>query len=163
MPEAHMNSTGDSMDARQARDALAAACAARTAARRTSEANERTRPRRYDIGQGLTFAAAFSAFGLAELMPRYGILLLLTGAAFVVGFFALVWIAAHHGGVARWFSRDGGPRQSAWDLWVAPFLCLAIGGLAAIPYGGAGWLIAFGLATGAERVLRAFRRQGGTA
>ncbi|AOR33155.1 hypothetical protein BFF78_20665 [Streptomyces fodineus] len=158
-----MNSTGDSMDARQARDALAAACAARTAARRASEANERTRPRGYDIGQGLTFAAAFTALGLSDLMPRYGTWLALTGLAFAAAFFALIWTGAHHGGVARWFSRDGGPRRGAWDLWVAPLVCLAIGALAAIPYGGPGWLIAYGLATGAERVLRAFRRQGGTA
>ncbi|MGW7523363.1 hypothetical protein [Streptomyces sp. NPDC054783] len=154
-----MTSTGDPMDARQARDALAAACAARTAARKASEANERSRPRRYAIGQGLTFAAGFTAFGLANLMPRYGTWLTLAGLACAVGFFALIWTGAHHGGVTRWFSRDCGSRRRAWELWVAPLLSLAISVLAAIPYGETGWLIAFGLTTGAEHVLRAFRQQ----
>ncbi|OIK05415.1 hypothetical protein [Streptomyces monashensis] len=159
-----MNDTGepmDALDARRAQDALAAACAARSAARR---AGGRDRPRRYLVGQGLAFAAGFTAFGLADLLPRYGTWLTLAGLACAVGFFALVWIGAHHGGVTRWFSRDGGPRRSTWELWGAPLVTIGVGALAAVPYGVAGWSIAFGLATGAEHLLRAFLpRQGSTA
>ncbi|WBO65012.1 hypothetical protein [Streptomyces camelliae] len=160
-----MNSTGEPMDepmdAGRARDALGAVCAARAAAR---EAGGRERPRGYVIGQGLTFAAGFTALGLANLLPQYGAWLTLAGLACVVGFFALIWAGAHHGGVTRWFSRDGGPRRSAWELWVAPLAAIAVGALAAVPYGTTGWLIGFGVATGAEHVLRGLRQhQGGTA
>ncbi|MGW2644197.1 hypothetical protein ACWC2T_04585 [Streptomyces sp. NPDC001393] len=158
-----MNSTGEPMDARQAREALAAACAARVAAREAGEANERNRPRGYAIGQGLTFAAGFTALGLADREPRYGAWLMLAGLACGLGFFALIWTGAHHGGVTRWFNRDRGSRWRAWELWWAPLLAVATGLLASLAYGRSAWLIGFGLATGAEYVLRAFRNQGGTA
>ncbi|MEU8971480.1 hypothetical protein AB0D11_19800 [Streptomyces monashensis] len=159
-----MNDSGepmDALDARRAQDALAAARAASSAARR---AGGRDRPRRYLVGQGLAFAAGFTALGLAGLLPRYGTWLILAGLACIAGFFALVWIGAHHGGVTGWFSRAGGPRRSTWELWWGPLVTIGVGMLAGIPYGAAGWLIAFGLATGVEHVLRAFLpRQGGTA
>ncbi|MGW5433501.1 hypothetical protein ACWET9_41045 [Streptomyces sp. NPDC004059] len=149
------SSTGEPMDARQARDALAAACAARAAARRASE---RDRPRGYAMGQGLTFAAGFTALGVANEEPQWGIWLLLAALPCLIAFFVLIWLGAHHGGVTRWFSRDRGPGRPAWYAWVVPFVPLAIGLLAAIPYGTTGWLIAFGLASGADYVLRATRR-----
>jgi hypothetical protein len=150
-----MDSTGDPMDARQAQAALAAVCDARTAARK---AGERDRPRAYAIGQGLTFAAGFTALGLADREPQWGIGLVIAGLGSLTGFFVLIWLGAHHGGVTRWIRRDCGPGRPAWYAWVVPFIPLAIGLLAAIPYGGAGWLIAFGLASGTDYVLRGTRQ-----
>ncbi|MER5541713.1 hypothetical protein ACWDBD_02430 [Streptomyces sp. NPDC001118] len=157
-----MDSTGEPMDARQARDALKAACAAQSAARK---ATERGMPRGYAIGQGLTFAVGFIALGLADRMPRWGIWLTVAALVSLTGFFVLLWLGAHHGGVTRWFSRDRGPGRPAWHAWVVPFIPLAMSLPAAIVYGTTGWLIAFGLTHGAEHVLRVTRttRQAGTA
>ncbi|KOV63534.1 hypothetical protein [Streptomyces sp. MMG1121] len=159
-----MDSTGeptDVMDARRARDALAAACAAKAAARK---AGARDRPFGYAIGQGLTFAAGFIALGLSDRMPRYGIWLVLAGLASLAGFFALIWFGAHHGGVTGWFDRNRGPGRPAWYAWVVPLVPTALGLLAWIPYGVAGWLVTFGVASGADYVLRGIRwRLGGTA
>ncbi|MEU2712935.1 hypothetical protein [Streptomyces sp. NPDC007205] len=155
-----MDTTGDPLDARQAQDALAAACAARTAARRASE---RDRPRGYAIGQGLAFAAGFTALGVADREPQWGVWLVIAAAVSLTGFFVLMWQGAHHSGVTRWFSRDCGPGRPAWYAWVVPFIPAAVGVLAAIPYGWAGWSVGFGLASGAEYVLRATRHQARTA
>ncbi|MER6567413.1 hypothetical protein ABT288_14780 [Streptomyces sp. NPDC001093] len=152
-----MNSTGEPMDARQAREALAAACAARTAARKESERN---RPRGYAIGQGLTFAAGFTALGVADREPQWGIWLLLAGLASLIAFFVLIWLGAHHGGVTRWIRRDCGPGRPAWHAWVVPFIPLAISIPAAMVYGTTGWLVAFGLASGADYILRATWKEG---
>ncbi|MFI2201843.1 hypothetical protein ACH47Z_13925 [Streptomyces sp. NPDC020192] len=155
-----MDNTGEPMDARRAQDALAAACAARSAARK---AGERERPRGYAVGQGLTCAVGFTALGLANLVPRYGGWLVLAGMVSLGGFLVLIWLGAHHGGVTRWFHRDRGPGRPAWYAWVVPFVPLAIGLLAWIPYGATGWLVAFGVASGADYALRGIRRpQGGT-
>ncbi|MFF7354924.1 hypothetical protein ACFZA1_20005 [Streptomyces filipinensis] len=153
-----MDTTGEPMDARQARDALAAVCAARTAARTAGE----RMPLGYAIGQGLTCAVGFTALGLADRWPRWGGWLVAAAAASLIAFLVLIWVGAHKGGVTRWFSRDRGPGRPAWYAWVVPFVPLAIGLLAAIPYGVPGWLIGLGLASGADRVLRALR-PGGTA
>ncbi|OLZ62575.1 hypothetical protein AV521_41355 [Streptomyces sp. IMTB 2501] len=154
-----MDSTGDPMDARQARDALAAACAARTAAHKASE---HRRPRGYAIGQGLTCALGFTALGLADRVPRWGIWLTVAAAVSLTGFFVLMWLGAHHGGVTRWIRRDRGPGRPAWHAWVVPLIPLAISIPAAVVYGSTGWLIAFGLASGGDYVLRA-TWQAGTA
>ncbi|WP_369390712.1 hypothetical protein AB5J72_25940 [Streptomyces sp. CG1] len=154
-----MDSTGDSMDARQARAALAAACAAQVAARKASGRN---RPRGYAIGQGLTFAVGFSALGLADREPRWGIWLMAAALVNLTGFFVLMWVGAHHGGVTRWIRRDRGPGRPAWHAWVVPFIPLALTIPAAIVYGTTGWLVAFGLTHGADYILRA-TWQAGTA
>ncbi|MEU4931369.1 hypothetical protein AB0G54_33500 [Streptomyces yokosukanensis] len=146
-----MDSTGEPMDARQAQSALAAACAARVAARK---AGERERPRGYGIGQGLTFAVGFIALGLADREPRWGIWLVAAATVSLTGFLVLLWLGAHHGGVTRWFHRDRGSGRPPWQAWVVPFIPLAISLPAAVVYGSAGWLIAFGLASGADYVLR---------
>ncbi|MER6073219.1 hypothetical protein ABT187_31120 [Streptomyces sp. NPDC001817] len=153
-----MDSTGEPMDARQAREALAAARAARTAAREAGEANERNRPRGYAIGQGLTLAAGFTALGMADLEPQWGIWLTIVALVLLTGFFVLVWLGAHHGGVTRWIRRDCGPGRPAWHAWVVPFIPLAISLPAAIVYGTPGWLVAFGLTHGADHILRATRQ-----
>ncbi|MEV6834602.1 hypothetical protein AB0N17_08815 [Streptomyces sp. NPDC051133] len=155
-----MDSTGDPMDAQQARHALAAARAAQCAARKAGD--ERNRPRVYAIGQGLAFAAGFTALGVADREPRWGVWLVLAGLLSLTVFLVLIWLGAHHGGVTRWFSRDGRTGRPAWYAWVVPFLPAAVGLLAAIPYGTTGWLVAFGVASGAEYLLRA-TRQGGAA
>ncbi|MEU9474468.1 hypothetical protein [Streptomyces sp. NPDC048191] len=152
-----MSSTGDPMDARQARDALAAAHAARTAAR---TASGRGIPRRYAVGQGLTCAAGFTALGLADREPRWGHWLVAAAVVSLIVFLALIWVGSHQGGVTRWFSRDRGAGQAAWRAWVVPFAPVAVGLLAAIPYGVTGWFIAFGLACGTDHVLRATWRTG---
>ncbi|MGW2421935.1 hypothetical protein ACWC0C_22240 [Streptomyces sp. NPDC001709] len=157
-----MNSTGEPMDAGQARDALAAACAARTAARTAARKAESNRPRGYAIGQGLTFAVGFSALGLADREPRWGIWLMAAALVSLTGFFVLLWLGAHHGGVTRWIRRDRGPGRPAWHAWVVPFIPLAISLPAAIVYGTTGWMVAFGLAHGADYILRA-TWQAGTA
>ncbi|MEU8028698.1 hypothetical protein [Streptomyces sp. NPDC049099] len=154
-----MDSTGDPMDARQARAALAAACAARTAAR---EAGERGRPLGYAMGQGLTCAAGFTALGLAEQWPRWGDWLVAAAVVCLGAFLVLLWLGAHHGGVTRWFNRDRRPGRPAWQAWVVPFIPVAVGLLAAIPYGTTGWLVGIGLASGTDYVLRGIR-QGRTA
>ncbi|EST29394.1 hypothetical protein [Streptomyces roseochromogenus] len=154
-----MDSTGDPMDARQARDALAAACAAQVAARKASE---RHRPHGYAIGQGLTFAVGFIALGTADRVPRWGIWLMAAAVVSLTGFFVLMWLGAHHGGVTRWIRRDREPGRPAWHAWVVPFIPLAISIPAAIAYGTTGWLIAFGLTHGADYILRA-TWQAGTA
>lgn len=153
-----MNSTGEPMDATdavRARDALAAACAARTAARRASD--ERNRPRGYTVAQGLAFAAGFTAFGVTDRRPDWAGLLLPTGLLSLVAFLVLVWLGAHHGGVTRWFGRDCRPGRPAWQAWLLPLAPAAVGLLAAIPYGVTGWLVGFGLAGGADHLLRAAR------
>ncbi|MEV6113543.1 hypothetical protein AB0L59_13770 [Streptomyces sp. NPDC052109] len=154
-----MNGTGDPMDARQARDALAAVCAARTAARKASG---RGMPRSYAVGQGLTCAAGFTALGLADREPRWGDWLVAAGGVSLIAFLVLMWVGSHKGGVTRRFSRDRGSGRPRWYPWVVPFIPLAVGLLAAIPYGTTGWLVGFGLASGADYVLRA-NRQAGTA
>ncbi|MFI1075895.1 hypothetical protein [Streptomyces puniciscabiei] len=154
-----MDSTGEPMDAQQAREALAAACAARNAARK---AGERGRPLGYAVGQGLTFAFGFGALGVADREPQWGAWLSAFALVSLIAFFVLIWLGAHHGGVTRWFNRDRGPGRPGWYAWVVPFIPLAIGLLAAIPYGTTGWLVAFGVASGADYVLRA-TRQGRTA
>ncbi|MFI9808153.1 hypothetical protein ACIHEJ_27940 [Streptomyces sp. NPDC052301] len=155
-----MDSTGEPMDAQQARHALAAARAAQCAARKASD--DRNRPRGYAIGQGLTFAFGFIALGIADREPRWGVWLVLAGVLSLTAFLVLIWLGAHHGGVARWFSRDRATGRPTWYAWVVPFLPVAVGLLAAIPYGTTGWLVAFGTAAGAEYLLRA-TRQGRTA
>ncbi|MFF7970650.1 hypothetical protein [Streptomyces sp. NPDC007905] len=150
-----MDSTGDPMDARRARDALATACAAQAAARKASD--ERNRPRGYAIGQGLTFAVGFTALGLADRRPPWGVWLLPAGLLSLTVFLVLVWSGAHHGGVTRWFGRDCGPGRPAWRAWLLPFAPAAVGLLAAVPYGVTGWLIGFGLASGLEYLVRAAR------
>lgn len=156
-----MNSTGEPMDALRARDALAAACAARTAARK---AGERERPLVYTIAQGLTSTAGFTLLGLADLEPQWGQWWVLTGGVSLIAFLVLNWLGAHHGGVTRWFGRDRGTGRSTWTTWVAPLVPVAVSLLGGALYGSAGFLIVFGLASGVEHLLRALRRpQGGTA
>ncbi|GHE04119.1 hypothetical protein [Streptomyces alanosinicus] len=148
-----MDSTGEPIDAREARSALAAACAARVAARK---AGERGRPRGYGIGQGLTFAVGFIALGLADREPRWGIWLVGVALVSLTGFFVLLWLGAHHGGVTRWFNRGDG--RPGWRAWVVPFIPLAIGIAGALLYGTTGWLVAFGVACGGDYILRANRQ-----
>ncbi|WP_159050481.1 hypothetical protein [Streptomyces cellostaticus] len=147
-----MDSTGAPMDARRAKDALTAAQAAQAAARAATD--RRTRPRGYAVGQALCFAAGFTAMGLADRNPQWGAWLLTGGLLSLAAFFALVWIGAHHGGVTRWFDRRGGAGRLAWRTWLLPLAPIAVSMLAAIPYGTAGWLVAFGLAGGLEHLLR---------
>lgn len=148
-----MASTGDPIDARQAKDALSAARAAQAAARAASD--RRTRPRGYAVGQALTFAAGFTALGLSDTRPGWAAWLLTGGLLSLAAFFVLVWLGAHHGGVTRWFDRRREPGRPAWRTWLLPLAAIAVSLLAAIPYGTTGWLVAFGLAGGLEHLLRA--------
>ncbi|MFJ9815816.1 hypothetical protein ACIRU3_11160 [Streptomyces sp. NPDC101151] len=148
-----MDSTGAPMDARRANEALTAALTAQAAARAASD--RRTRPRGYAVGQALSFAAGFTALGLADRQPRWEAWLLTVALLSLAAFLALVWIGAHHGGVTRWFDRRQEPGRPAWRIWLLPFAAIAVSLAAAIPYGMAGWLVAFGLAGGLEHLLRA--------
>ncbi|MEU9988791.1 hypothetical protein ACFZCP_22555 [Streptomyces sp. NPDC007971] len=148
-----MDSTGESMDVRRAQDALDAACAARAAARAASD--RRTRPRGWAVGQALTFAAAFTALGLADRRHQWAPWLATGALLSAIAFLALVWLGAHHGGVTRWFERRRDLGRWAWRSWLLPLATVAVSLLAAIPYGTTGWLVAFGLAGGVEHLLRA--------
>ncbi|ANP48332.1 hypothetical protein J2Z21_003676 [Streptomyces griseochromogenes] len=149
----HMDSTGAPMDARQAKDALTAAQAAQAAARTASD--RRTKPRGWAVGQALTFAAGFTALGLAE-NDRQWATWLTTGAVLSIGaFFTLIWLGAHHGGVTRWFTPSRETGRWGWRAWLPVTVAIAVSMLAAIPYGTTGWMVAFGLAGGLEHLLRA--------
>ncbi|MGJ5754533.1 hypothetical protein FB563_2706 [Streptomyces puniciscabiei] len=155
-----MDSTGEPMDAQQAERALAAARAAQCAARTAGD--ERNRPRWYAIAQGLTCAPGFIALGLAEKYPQWGAWPAVAGGLSLAAFLVLVWLGAHHGGVTGWFSRDCGSGRRGWRAWVVPLLPCTVAFLAYLLYGPAAWLIAMGLASGIDYLLRA-TRQGRTA
>lgn len=146
-----MDSTGAPMDAAQAKDALTAAHAARAAARAASD--RRTKPRGWAVGQALTFTAAFTALGLADLLPRWAPWLATGALLSAAAFFTLIWLGAHHGGVTRWFDR-GDLGRWAWRSWLIPLAAIAVSLPAAILYGTTGWLLAFGVAGGLEHLLR---------
>jgi len=135
-----MNATGDeSMEllrvARKARDDARAAGAVRSPA--------------YAVGQGLACAAGFSALGLADVWPGWSAWLLGAGVLALAGFLVLLWAGVHHGGTTPWF----GQRRR----WVASLVPIGVGFLAWVPYGPSGWLVAFGVASGVEYVMRGVR------
>ena len=145
-----MATTGDPIDARQAEQALGAAHAARAAAR----AAGRTRSRGHTLGQGLTCAVGFTTLGLSGIRSPWSGWLLTVGVLSLVGFLVLVWLGAHHGGTTPWFDRR---REAGNRDWLLPLAPVAVGRVAAVPYGAPGWLIGFGLASGVEDLLRAIR------
>ncbi|MEU1401741.1 hypothetical protein ABZ471_05120 [Streptomyces sp. NPDC005728] len=146
-----MATTGDPIDARQAEQALGTAQAARAAAQAAGSA----RPRGYAVAQGLTYATGFTALGLSAAQPRWTDWLLGVGVLSLTAFLVLVWLGAHHGGTTPWFNRRS---ATGWRVWLVPLAPVAVGLVAAVPYGAPGGAIGFGLATGAEYLLRAARR-----
>ncbi|MFJ4422971.1 hypothetical protein [Streptomyces bobili] len=132
-----------------AAQALHAARAAQSAAARAGRAV----PPAFLIAQGLTYLAGFTALGLAFVYEDQSWLLAL-GFAMLVAFGVLVWTGMRRGGTVPWLGLRR-TRQDSWHLRLAPLLSLAAGGLAAIPYGPAGWVIGFGAGIALEHWLRA--------
>lgn len=139
------------MDARQAREALGAAQAARDAARTAGA----TRPRGYAIAQGVACALGFTALGLADGRGQWSPWLLTAGCLSLAAFLVLLWQAVHHGGTAPGLDRHRHRGTPAWRVWLLPCAPVALGFLAWFPYGSAGAFVVFGLASGVEQFLRA--------
>ncbi|SOD85061.1 hypothetical protein [Streptomyces sp. Ag109_G2-15] len=145
-----MASTGDPIDARQAEQALGTAHAAQAAARAAGS----TRSRGHTLGQGLACAVGFTTLGLSGISSQWSGRLLTVGVLSLAAFLVLVWLGAHHGGTTPWFDRR---REAGKRAWLLPLAPVAVGLVAAVPYGAPGWLIGFGLAGGVEYLLRATR------
>ncbi|MFG3513685.1 hypothetical protein [Streptomyces bobili] len=110
-------------------------------------------PPAFLIAQGLTYLAGFTALGLAFVHEDQSWLLAL-GFAMLVAFGVLVGTGMRRVGTVPWLGLRR-TRQDSWYLRLAPLLSLAAGGLAAIPYGPAGWVIGFGAGIALEHWLRA--------
>ncbi|MFF9814365.1 hypothetical protein [Streptomyces sp. NPDC014006] len=129
------HSTDQPYDPHAAAAALHAARDAQAAAR----AAQRT-PRRYVIAQAAACAVEFVALGLTGVYEQWAGPLLALGLAGFVAFMALMWAGVRHGGSVPWPRREGRP---TWRILVPPAATIAVGGLAAIPYGMSGALVVF--------------------
>lgn len=148
-----MNTSGAMQpSAESAAAALRSVRAAQEAARRPHAA-----PGWYPAAHGVLLAAGFTGFGLARTWPRWEGWILAAAVLCAVGFLVMTWSVMRGSGVAPWFDRR--ERGSSWRSWAAPLAPFAVGLLAALAYGTAGWFIGFGVSAGAASWLRAARQR----
>ncbi|MEU3843407.1 hypothetical protein AB0E88_25615 [Streptomyces sp. NPDC028635] len=146
------NGTDQPYDQHAAAAALHAARDAQAAAR----AAQRT-PRGYVVAQGAACAVEFAALGLAAVADeRWSGPLLALGLAGFVAFMALMWAGVRHSGSVPWPRREGRP---AWRILLPPAATIAVGGLAAVPYGMPGAMVVFGVVCAVDLGRRVIRTE----